>query len=263
MKQKRNRILLGLCMAVCLLLLAACGSKASATGSAVDQEVMDSLGQASEGLISQITSFTAEEAEEMEATLILQEQTVLANALASWRNVMNDTGSFLQVTSNVSEVTDDGQVCVTMMADFDKRQAEVKFFFEQSAQGWIPSAISISPVYSTGENMAKAAMNTLMGMGTVFVVLIFISLLISSFKFIRVFEDKMKAKNAPAKAPAAPVPAPVIPVPVVEEAEEDLSDDLELVAVITAAIAASTNASADGLIVRSIKRAPGAKWKRA
>ena len=40
-------------------------------------------------------------------------------------------------------------------------------------------------------------------------------------------------------------------------------NDLELVAVITAAIAASTNSSTDSLVVRSIKRAPGAKWKRA
>ena len=36
--------------------------------------------------------------------------------------------------------------------------------------------------------------------------------------------------------------------------EENLVDDLELVAVITAAIAASENARADGLVVRSIIR---------
>jgi hypothetical protein len=47
------------------------------------------------------------------------------------------------------------------------------------------------------------------------------------------------------------------------EEEEELVDDLELVAVITAAIAAATNSSTDGLVVRSIKRAPAAKWKRA
>ena len=58
---------------------------------------------------------------------------------------------------------------------------------------------------------------------------------------------------------AARLPAPV---PAAAE-EEDLTDDLELVAVITAAIAAYDNTSADGLVVRSIKRANGAKWKRA
>ena len=41
------------------------------------------------------------------------------------------------------------------------------------------------------------------------------------------------------------------------------ADDLELVAVITAAIAASEGTSTEGFVVRSIMRAPGAKWKRA
>ena len=45
--------------------------------------------------------------------------------------------------------------------------------------------------------------------------------------------------------------------------KEELSDDLELVAVIAAAIAASEGAaSTDGFVVRSIKRA-GNKWQRA
>jgi sodium pump decarboxylase gamma subunit len=109
--------------------------------------------------------------------------------------------------------------------------------------------------------MSKAAMNTLLGMGTVFLVLIFLSLLISGFKFINIAEQKFKAKNAPAPAAAAAAPAVTAAAPV--EEEEELVDDLELVAVITAAIAAATNSSTDGLVVRSIKRAPAAKWKRA
>ncbi len=69
----------------------------------------------------------------------------------------------------------------------------------------------------------------------------------------------LAAAPAPKAAPA-PAAAPVA-APAAEE--EELVDDLELVAVITAAIAASTNSSTDSLVVRSIKRAPGAKWKRA
>ena len=115
--------------------------------------------------------------------------------------------------------------------------------------------MSLVAVYTMAENMERAAMNTLMGMGTVFIVLIFISFLISCFKFINVFEKKVKSSPAPA---AAPAPAPAAPA-----AEEDLTDDLELVAVITAAIAASEGTSTDGLVVRSIKRAGTSKWKRA
>ena len=39
-------------------------------------------------------------------------------------------------------------------------------------------------VYTLGEKLEKAALNTLMGMGTVFCVLILISLIIYCFKFI-------------------------------------------------------------------------------
>ena len=46
--------------------------------------------------------------------------------------------------------------------------------------------------------------------------------------------------------------------------EEDVSDDLELVAVIAAAIAASEGAaSTDGFVVRSIRRVNKNKWQRA
>lgn len=97
-----------------------------------------------------------------------------------------------------------------------------------------------------GQKMQKAGLNTIMSMSIVFLVLIFISLLISCFKFIGLI-GKGKADKSPvavAATPAAPVSEP-----------EDLTDDLELVAVITAAIAAASETeSADGLVVRSIIR---------
>ncbi len=90
--------------------------------------------------------------------------------------------------------------------------------------------------------MEQAAMNMVMGMGTVFIVLIFISFLIGCFKYINRFEEKMKnkGKKEDPEPLAAAEPAPAA---VVQAAEENLADDLELVAVITAAIAASTGTS--------------------
>ena len=95
--------------------------------------------------------------------------------------------------------------------------------------------------------MAKAAMNTAMGMGTVFVMLIIISLIISCFTLINKAQKKTESKKA-ANAPAVAVPA-ATPV-----AETPQTDDLELVAVIAAAIAAATGSSTDDFVVRSIKR---------
>ncbi len=65
-------------------------------------------------------------------------------------------------------------------------------------------------------------------MGTVFVILIFISILISLFKYIPALEEKFKNKGkAESTQEAAPAPAAVA-APVVEEA----SNDDELAAVI-------------------------------
>ena len=107
---------------------------------------------------------------------------------------------------------------------------------------------------SLGEMMQRAALNTVMGMGTVFVVLIIISLIISLFGFIGKAQNR-KAKEAPVQAAAE--------IPVSEEIpDENLTDDLELVAVIAAAIAASEDVSADSLVVRSIRRKkPVSYWK--
>ena len=44
----------------------------------------------------------------------------------------------------------------------------------------------------------------------------------------------------------------------VEEVDE--TDDLELIAVISAAIAAAEETTTDGFVVRSIKRRPSNKW---
>lgn len=106
----------------------------------------------------------------------------------------------------------------------------------------------------------QALLNTLMGMGTVFAVLIFISLLISLFVYIPSIERALKNRSSRKEKRAAQEERPAPKRPIIEEAEEEeeeLVDDGELVAVITAAIMAAssgTAVSADKLVVRSIKR---------
>ena len=111
--------------------------------------------------------------------------------------------------------------------------------------------------------LLDAGQNTLVGMGVVFVILILISLVISAFRLINVAQDKAAkrkeaklAKNKP-EEPEIEAPAPI------EEEEADETDDLELVAVIAAAIAASENTDPSGIVVRSIRRVSSANnWKR-
>ena len=94
-------------------------------------------------------------------------------------------------------------------------------------------------------------------MGRVFFVLIFISFIISLFKFIPALEQKFKKSAKTEIVNEKPTAALKTEMP---EVAEDVTEDTELAAVIAAAIAASEGTSADGFIVRSIKRRKSNKW---
>ncbi|MBQ9886386.1 MAG: OadG family protein [Lachnospiraceae bacterium] len=108
------------------------------------------------------------------------------------------------------------------------------------------------------EILMKALINTLLGMGTVFIVLILISLIISCFTLISKLQNRSEAKKKAAVEEVKPAVVETIP----DEAEEYV-DDNELIAVIAAAIAAAEGTSVDGFRVRSIKRSKNNAWKRA
>ncbi|MCI5803062.1 MAG: OadG family protein [Lachnoclostridium sp.] len=264
MKQNMKKIWIALCMAVCLFALSGC-SKAAEAEEAVDPSVVMVLQQVSQQYLELLDGMSDADLELAIASSAKSKDTVMETAYKSWQSVKDDLGELVSYEAAVVERTEDGFVA-RIDAVFEKRNMEFSLMTDENLSGL--EGLSISPEYSTGEKMAKAGMNTLMGMGVVFVVLIFISLLISCFKYINVFETKLKEKNAAKTAPtpaaatapaAAPAPAPAA-VPVVEE--EEICDDTELISVIAAAIAASEGkTSANGLVVRSIKRVPNRNWK--
>jgi glutaconyl-CoA/methylmalonyl-CoA decarboxylase subunit delta len=112
-------------------------------------------------------------------------------------------------------------------------------------------------------NLTKALLDTVLGMGIVFVVLILISFLISLFKYIPNLLDKSN-KDRDLKDAETTVAEPIIQKDDIakEELNNLASDNLandenpELVAVITAAIMSSMGSEApeDGLFIRSIRR---------
>ncbi len=107
-----------------------------------------------------------------------------------------------------------------------------------------------------GGKLQQALANTLMGMGTVFIVLIFISLIISLFRYIPAITQKVNQR----KAKQAKQLLPVVPqskdagLKGADAAEDSPEDHQELIAVIAAAIAASEQVSTDSFVVRSIRR---------
>lgn len=100
-----------------------------------------------------------------------------------------------------------------------------------------------------GELLAHAALNAVIGIGTVFAVLLLICLIIYCFNIFPYLEKKLKkAPQAPAPVAPKPMPKPVVVAPVADEVP---------VAVIAAAIAAyeeSNGYTGTGFYVRSIKR---------
>jgi Na+-transporting methylmalonyl-CoA/oxaloacetate decarboxylase gamma subunit len=101
------------------------------------------------------------------------------------------------------------------------------------------------------DKMANAAINTLIGMTTVVLVLLLISWLIGLFKFIPVLQEKFANKGKKTSAADTAIDNAIAQI----TEKEELADDTELVAVITAAICAATGTSSDGFVVRSIRKA--------
>ena len=133
---------------------------------------------------------------------------------------------------------------------------------------WLAAFLAVTCMLSMagcdGSELKQAGLNTLMGMGMVFLVLFLLIILFSFFRFIPMIqnsiENKKKAKAADADVKANAVDHTIAQI--IEKEETELSDDFELVAVISAAIAAYEGTSSDGFVVRSIKKKT-TKWQRA
>ena len=186
---------------------------------------------------------------------------VIYNGMLGWQSAIEDIGQFQATDGGTVSVNDD-EIIVDVNVLGSKHNAVVEFVLDSSnsAQFDIVS-ITTNVEYSFGEVITKAVMNTVIGMGTVFVVLIFISLIISCFGFISKFDTK-KQKSTQTAAPASTVASDPVVSQIAEK--EELADDTELVAVIAAAIAAyEGSGSTDGFVVRSIRKSNKSKWQNA
>lgn len=176
----------------------------------------------------------------------------LITALEGWQASVEECGDY--VTHGDYEVeAGSSNVVVQTEAQFADRTASLVFTFNKEME---LDSFTVDAHYQTSEILQKAGLNTLLGMGTVFAMLILMSLIISCMKFIPALLDR-KSKKAEKEEMSQKAEA----VSVVEEViEEPETDDTELIAVIAAAIAASEGTTPDGFVVRSIKRRKSNKW---
>ena len=154
-------------------------------------------------------------------------------------------------------------VILSTTAKYEKRDVKIEYSF-----GYVDDSLSITSmkyegVYSMGEKMKNAALNTVTGMGVVVIVLAFLSILIGAFKYVNKAEQAIANKKN--KNTESHIDSTIGQITTKEEIEEEIEeevDDLEVIAVITAAIAAMEQTTTDGFVVRSIKRVPQRRWNR-
>ncbi|MBQ4536364.1 MAG: OadG family protein [Lachnospiraceae bacterium] len=259
-----------ICMITCVFGLTACGSEVTYT--AFEQE---KIAQAEELATTQVVpallqymddakfaSMAEYSATEVEA-VVAQEHGFEAagyafkTAMNSFNSATDEIGTVAEQEFTVKSADiDDHQIIVIVNVKGSEKAAEAEVIFNNDKFAMSLESAALNPVSDMGELMERAAMNTLIGMGTVFVVLILISLIIGAFGIIPKLQSAFaKKKEAPLTSGIDNAVNQIVAQEESASVSEDLGDDLELVAVIAAAIAAyEGSASTDGFVVRTIRR---------
>ena len=250
-----------ICMITCIFGLTACGNE-----EALNQYEQEKVAYAEQMAAQAVVPFLAEAniddyslytAKEI-AYVVGQSYSLnvdgnaVISAITSFDTAIESIGAITGI-GEASAVIDDKTIIVTVPVTGETKNANAEVIFSNDMFMVLESA-ALNEESTMGDAMTRAALNTLIGMGSVFVVLILIIFVISLFGYIPKIQAALDKKKASASEAPKAAPAPAVPAPVVEEVV-DYSDDLELVAVIAAAIAAyEGETSTDGFVVRSIRK---------
>ncbi|MDD7739789.1 MAG: OadG family protein [Fusicatenibacter sp.] len=220
----------------------------------IEESVYDQMLSSSVYLVQSITTeYTDEELESIANAGVLFN----SRAVNAWFDNRDDLGALVEIGDSEYERDGDFVTC-TIHAQFEKNPAIVRVFWNINTSQATDMTITVETAKSV--LFKEAGMNTVVGVGIVFCVLVFLIFVISMFKFIGAGEEKKAKAAAKEKAAAKSVPAPA-PVQAAPQ-----TDDLELQAVIAAAIAMyeeemSGSASTDAYTARPVRRR--SNWKRA
>ena len=292
MRRLFKRMAAAVLVSACLVSLSACSKTEEETESlSISMDgtpVEDAMGQSL--LLSAAQTLGASDEQLVVQGKLAQSQgdTVSAELYQAQLDVREEMGALRSVDIEDGSVVllEDGSYTVILPVEFaegtKKYVMNLNMATQQIQAQFTDMSAGVEEDSSIGGLLRTASVYTLIGLGTVFCVLVFISLLISCFKFIHAWEEGKKKAAAPALK-AAPVPAvkpaweegqknkaadkkaepAKAPVPAVSAAPAvsalqttgpELADDAELVAVMAAAIAAYEGTSPNGLVVRSIRR---------
>ncbi len=230
---------LTLLIAVCLLVfgLAACGEDPRTVD--YNGYTYDELQEACQSTVRTLESLSPAE---LQSYLESGSESTAALVL-SWVDNRTDLGNF--VGFGDFQVEKAGKtLTATQTVNYERRPLTLTYVFNYNNME--VTDINVDQVYTTGEKMGKAGLNTLMCIVIVFAVLIVISLVIAAFNLIPKIQAALSKKEE--EKPESDTFVEQI------EQRETQQDSGELIAVIAAAIAASTGTSTDDFVVRSIRR---------
>ncbi len=238
-------------------MLCVCSFSVAWADSALTDEKREQLEIYGNGLTDTIILLSDEEMDSYENSA----DSFTLSSMEAWKTSKDELGAYLPdaQTGDVTVVEKSGKYTVTVPRVFENADVNFVYIFDRTLN---PTAITIDVKLPMGVTLVRALLNTIIGICTVFLVLIFLSFVISLLgKVPALLEGKTLGKVSEGKKKGAEVSAPAVtraaaapaPAPVYEE------DDLALVAVITAAIEAYTgmpsgDGTGDTFVVRSIRR---------
>ena len=171
----------------------------------------------------------------------------------NWTALKAEVGEAKQITEYILSEDKDGNINASAIGKYANGFLKFSVKLDKDLNMLSELEVEKYVVQEEKASLAKAGVNTIMSITIVFVVLIFIAFVISLLKYVPRLVGLEKKEEKKEET-----------VEIAEETTaEDVTDDTELVAVITAAIMASMGeeAPADGLVISSIKRRTGSKWK--
>ena len=257
MKKLLKKIVLVSCLLSLTFAMTACAKKE------VPLAIPDNAAKVASSLISGVSkmsdtdlaSMQAEEATDIEDFFDQYGYSIDGSAfisgLDSWQSAKEDMGGITSVGDPVM-TSDSDSITATIELTGEKRNADCVVTMDKDCS---ITSITVNSRFSIGEKLAQAGLTTVLGMGMTFCILIFLCFIISLFVYIPKLQSAFSKKKEPAKEKAAAVDNTISQI--IEK--EELSDDAELAAVISAAVAAyeasnGGSISGEGFIVRSIRR---------
>lgn len=258
MKQTLKKLLAAAAAGACVI---ASSVPVFAETEGLTEDQVTQVEQVAQSYLETIVGFSDEEAAEAK-TYYQYIAPGIYGSINTWEEAAEDLGGYVSF-DDIAVESDGETITCTVDAQFEKHDAEVEILMDQvgllTGDQNALTSMTFNVDYPVGTLMKDAAKNFVIGLATVFIMLIFLTFVISLFGVVAGAASKKAAAHAEKKE-QTPAPAPV-PVPAAEE--EDVTDDAELVAVIAAAIAAAENTSTDGFVVRSIKKVNKSRWQRA